>query len=395
MLSQGRPLTIAFCLLSFRPDHPSGIERSLAALIEGVRQLGHEALVLAAGPAQAGDAAEPGLIRLASVQLPRPATNNDVLAALADPAPVVAEVAALLTEHAVDLVCWGDTLWGLGYLDAAPPGVRSALMVHKVRPARDERWHRALAAASVVCPASTYLAQEGVEAGWDTTRWRTVPNALLMTPRPVPSAEREMLRRDGPVRVVSRVEPAKGLAELVDAIPPDWNRPIELVLAEADFEFWPGMQADVIAACRAAAARRPGLVTIRPALGWRQVPGYLAGAAVTIISSIEPETFCFTAAEALSVGTPVISFDFGNVPLLAGPAGRMVPLPHGAEALWEATDALLKDARAYHAAATAAPGQVAAYTPAAAAEALLAAAASAPPRPGRPAEDALPVPPPR
>lgn len=25
---------IGFCLLSYRPDHPSGIERSIAALIE-------------------------------------------------------------------------------------------------------------------------------------------------------------------------------------------------------------------------------------------------------------------------------------------------------------------------------------------------------------------------
>ncbi|MFI6883749.1 glycosyltransferase [Streptosporangium canum] len=374
--------TVAFCLLSFRPDHPSGVERSLAALMEGVRQLGHTPLVLAAGPAQAGDAAEPGLIRLSSVQLPRPATNDHVLAALADPGPVVAEVRSVLAERGVDIVCWGDTLWGLGYLNAAPPGVRTALMVHKIRPDSDQRWHQALADASVVCPASVYLAQEGAQAGWDTSDWRTVPNALLMAPHPVPEAQRERLRREGPIRIVSRVEPAKGLAELVAAIPPGWNRPVELVLAEADFEFWPGMQADVITACRAAAERRPELITVRPALSWREVPPYLAGAAATIISSTEPETFCFTAAEALSVGTPVISFDHGNVPLLAGPAGRAVALQEGAGALWAALEALLADPAAYQAAAAAAPDQVARYTPAAAASALLAAAVSDPPRLG-------------
>ncbi|MEV7006668.1 glycosyltransferase [Streptosporangium sp. NPDC051022] len=383
MLNGDRHRTIAFCLLSYRPDHPAGVERSLAALMKGLRQLGHTTLMLAAGPSQAADAAEPDLVRLTSLQLPCPATNDDVRSALTDPIPVAAEVSAVLAERGVDIACWGDTLWGLGYLNAAPPEVRTALMVHKIRPAGDERWLRALAKASVVCPASAYLAQEGAEAGWDTSRWRTVPNALETMPPAVLGAERELLRRDGPIRIVSRVEPAKGLAELIEAIPPGWNRPVELVLAEADFEFWPGMQTDVIDACRAAAARWPGLITIRPALSWHQVPPYLAGAAATVISSTEPETFCFTAAEALSAGTPVVGFDHGNVPLLTGAAGRVVPLHGGADALWSALKALLDDPAAYHAAATAAPRRVAAHTPAAAANALLAAVDNAPPRSNR------------
>ncbi|MEV4091084.1 glycosyltransferase family 4 protein [Streptosporangium saharense] len=381
MLNGDRSRTIAFCLLSYRPDHPAGVERSLAALMKGLRQLGHTTLMVTAGPPQAADADEPDLVRLTSLRLPRPATNDDVRNALADPAPVVAEVSTVLAERGVDIACWGDTLWGLGYLNAAPPKVRTALMVHKIRSAGDERWLQALARATVVCPASTYLAQEGARAGWDTGGWRTVPNALETMSPAVLGAERELLRGEGPIRIVSRVEPAKGLTELIEAIPPGWNRPIELVLAEADFEFWPGMQTDVIDACRAAAARRPDLVTIRPALGWQQVPPYLAGAAATVISSTEPETFCFTAAEALSVGTPVVGFDHGNVPLLTGAAGRVVPLHEGADALWAAVKTLLDDPTAYHAAAAAAPRRVAAYTPAAAANALLAAIDNAPPRP--------------
>jgi hypothetical protein len=47
--------TIGFCLLTYRPDHPSGIERSVAALVEGVRRLGHSPLILAAGPPAHGD----------------------------------------------------------------------------------------------------------------------------------------------------------------------------------------------------------------------------------------------------------------------------------------------------------------------------------------------------
>jgi iron(II)-dependent oxidoreductase len=327
-------------------------------------------VILAAGPAGPEDGKEPGLIRLESVTLPRPTLNGDVLAALAEPGPVVDEVRAILAERGADAACWADTLWGLGYLNPVPDGVVSALMVHKIRPRGESRWHQALAAVDVVCPASAYLADEGGQAGLDTRNWATVPNALLTDPAPVPYDSRELLRTQGPVRIVSRVEPAKGLAELLTAIPPDWDRPVELVLAEADFEFWPGMQRDVIAACRIEAVRRPGLVTILPALGWREVPPYLAGACATIISSIEPETFCHTAAEALSVGTPVVTFDIGNVPRMAGQAGRIVSGLH-AKDLWASLQDLLHNHDSYHAASIAAPGQITDFTPHRAATTLL------------------------
>ncbi|MFD0396488.1 glycosyltransferase family 4 protein [Kitasatospora sp. NPDC127121] len=363
--------TIAFCLLSYRPNHPSGIERSIAALVEGVRRLGHTPLILAAGPAGPDDLLEPGLVRLESVILPRPALNEDVLAALADPAPVVAEVQGILARHRVDAACWADTLWGLGYLNPAPAGVTSALMIHKIRPSGEDRWQRALAAVDVVCPASQYLAEEGAAAGLHRGEWVTVPNALLTDPAPVPDGTREALRREGPIRIASRVEPAKGLAEFLTAMPEDWARPVELVLAEADFEFFTGMQGQVLAACREQAARRPDVVRILPALGWREVPAYLAGAAATVISSTEPETFCHTAAEAMSVGTPVIGFDFGNVPTMTGPAGRAVPAADGQTGLLDALSRLLADPDAYRAASRAAPGRITAFNPEDAAQALL------------------------
>ncbi|MGW4694074.1 glycosyltransferase family 4 protein [Kitasatospora cineracea] len=366
-------MRIALCLLSYRPDQPSGIDRSFGALARGLRALGHEPLVLAAGPAGSLDDREPGLIRLKSVVLPHPATNADVLAALADPAPVVEEVSAVLAEQQVDAVCWGDTLWGLGYLSPAPGGVKSALMVHKIRPGAEDRWQRALAAADVVCPASDYLADCGVQAGLDTASWVTVPNALHTLLPPVPDGRRELLRTAGPVRIVSRADPAKGLAELLEALPAAWDRPVEVVLAEAGFELQPGGQQRTLQACRAAAARRPELVRIRPALGWSEVPEFFAGAAATVISTRVPETFCFTAAEALSVGTPVVGFDLGNVPRLAGPAGRTAALEDGPGALWEQLADLLADEAGYRRASAAAPGRVERFTPAESARALLAA----------------------
>lgn len=364
---------IAFCMLTYRPDHPSGIERSIAALVSGVRELGHTPLIIAAGPAFAGDEHEPGLVRLESIQLPRPATNDDILNALANPAAVAAEVEKVLRRHHADVVCWGDTLWGLGYLSPTPENTTTALMAHKVRPTTEYRWQAALAAADVVCPASDFIHDEARAAGLDVSNWSTVPNTLLVHATPPDHAQREQQRRSGAVRIATRVEPAKGLVELLDAMPDTWTRPVELVLATADFEFWPGMQQDVLDGCADSAARRSDVISLHSPLPWREVPPYLAGACATVISSVEPETFCHTAAEALSGGTPVVTFDLGNVPRLIAHdvAGRSVPLADGPAALWTALTQLLDDENAYHAASQAAPGRVASLTPRHAAERLL------------------------
>lgn len=360
---------IAFCLLSYRHDQPSGIGRGTAALMEGLRSLGHTALVIAANPRAANDELV-DLVRLRSVRLPRPATHHDVLAALANPHPVVDEVQSILREHHVELACWADPLWGLGYLSPAPLDVTTALMVHKIRPADGERWQQALDHADLVCPASGYLLDQAATIGLDTRGWTVVPHALLDMASPTPFVSRENQRRHGPIRVVSRAEPAKGLADLIRAIPSSWNRPVELVLAEADVEAWPGMQGDVLAECHDAASQSD-VVSILPALPWRRVPAFLSEAAATVIASTEPESFCYTAAEALSGGTPVVGFAAGNLPSLVGPAGRIVQLEAGHSALWEALSELLDDSAGYHEAAIAAPSRVSRCTPAGAARVLL------------------------
>jgi glycosyltransferase involved in cell wall biosynthesis len=351
--------TVAFVLLSYRPDFPAGIERSVAALAEGVRRLGHSPLIVAGGPAAPGDTAEPCLVRLKSVSLPWPATARDVESALADPGPVVDEVRAVLAAHDAAAACWAEPLWGLGWLSPAPAGTRTALMVHKIRPAGEERWRAALAAADVICPASDWLAAEAAHAGYGGNRWTTVPNALLADPAPVPEPAREQLRAAGPVRIAARADPEKGIPEFLAAIPDGWTRPVQVVLADAGFELRPGVQQDVAARCKDQASRRLDVITLLPALGWREVPPFLARAAATVICSIEPETFCFTAAEALAGGTPVVCYDFGNVPLLTGPADLAVPPGSGPEALWDALARLLSSPAAYHQAARAAPARVA------------------------------------
>jgi iron(II)-dependent oxidoreductase len=104
------------------------------------------------------------------------------------------------------------------------------------------------------------------------------------------------------------------------------------------------------------------------------VPRFLAGAAVTIIGSTSPETFCNTAAEALAVATPVVGYRHGHIPSLVGPAGVTVPLTAGPAALWTASRRLLADPVAYHRASAAGPARVQPHSPVNAAQAFLTAA---------------------
>lgn len=221
---------------------------------------------------------------------------------------------------------------------------------------------------------SEFLISQAAGAGLDVTGWAAVPNALLTSAEPPPRGRREELRRRGPARIAVRAEPHKAIAELIAAIPPGLDRDVEIALAAVAFEYWPGMLQDqVMAGCAAAARTAPARVRLLPALGWRDVPRFFAGAAVTIIATTSPESWCNAAAEALSAGTPVIAYDFGHVPVLTGPAGVMITPGQPPDALWAAATRLLADPGAYHAAATAAPGQVRPHTPAASAAAFLSA----------------------
>ncbi|MFB8085015.1 glycosyltransferase family 4 protein [Streptomyces sp. NPDC055992] len=360
-------MNIAFVLLTHNPDEPAGIERSIAALACGLRELGHRALTIAAGPATSHDGED--LLRLDSLTLPRPAVEEHLTALLADPAPVEQEVRRLLAGNTVDLVCWVDAVWGLGFLSPAPARMATALMVHVPRtdaPLCQSLGHR----PGRVLTVSDFVIEELAREGVDTGEWAVVPNALMHTLTPPTPEEREALREQGPVRIVARAEPHKGIAELLKAYPAGLGRPLQIVLAEAGFEYWPGMQNEVVTECRALAAALPD-VEILPALPWQQVPGFLAGAATTVISSTSPETFGNVAAEALSVGTPVVGYGLGHLPALTGPAGLMTALESGPEALWEALTTLLGDPATYHAASQHGPRQVAAHTPAAVARAFL------------------------
>ena len=90
-------------------------------------------------------------------------------------------------------------------------------------------------------PSAAVLAEARIR-GYDPAAWRVVPNPLLVDPdaleRPG-AAAREQLRRLGPVRIVARLGPGKGIAGLLAAATAG-SRPVQVVLASAGFEAEPG-----------------------------------------------------------------------------------------------------------------------------------------------------------
>jgi glycosyltransferase involved in cell wall biosynthesis len=65
-----------------------------------------------------------------------------------------------------------------------------------------------------------------------------------------------------------------------------------------------------------------------------------------IVPSVR-ESFGLVALEAMSVGTPVIAFDTGNLPALIGTGngagGAIVPRSQGEHGLWQTAEELLAD----------------------------------------------------
>ncbi|MGH3908486.1 MAG: glycosyltransferase family 4 protein [Pseudonocardiaceae bacterium] len=128
------------------------------------------------------------------------------------------------------------------------------------------------------------------------------------------------------------------------------ERPVEVVLAEAGFESAVGAQHCEWDRCRYGAAHVPYAAVRGGGLPWAEVPGWLAGAAVVIVPSLR-ETFGLVALEAMSVGTPVVAYDVGNLPALLGTGdnagGVLVPRCWGEQGLWSATTNVLTDPLRY------------------------------------------------
>jgi glycosyltransferase involved in cell wall biosynthesis len=334
-------MDIAFVMLSFAVNVAAGIERSIAALAVGLHRLGHRVTIITATPSEPFDPVT--VIPLTELRLDTALTEDALLASLAS-SSALSEVHGHLEHLRPDVICWADATWGLGF-DATGHGGRSVLMVHVMRD--DPLFRQALARGpSHVLVPSAFVLNQAIDAGFDTSNWRVVPNGLLPERKAEHEQGHDSPKASWPVRLIARLEPQKGVEEFLMAAPPGFAHVVDIVVAAAGFEYFEGMQETVEQRIRSAGSRVPA-VRIHPPLAWREVAPFLSGAAVCVIPSIEPETFGLVALEAMSVGTPVCSYALGHLPALLGEAGRLVPLNAGPSGLWTAVDALLRDEMEY------------------------------------------------
>ncbi|MDQ3933050.1 MAG: glycosyltransferase family 4 protein [Actinomycetota bacterium] len=357
----------AFVLVSYRRDAPAGMERSTAALVQGLRLAGHEAFVVAAGPAPDDPADE--VVHLSSLRLPKAIHDEGLREAIAHSAGLTAELREVTST--CDVVVWVDALWGLGAY-APPIDARSVLMVHVLGSALADL-ERALARRPDVVIAPSGAVKQSAARQLQPKTWRVVPNALLEPTIERPSLRRRRrLREEGPVRIVARLGPEKGVAPFLRVAAKRTDRHIEVALGDAGFELDGGSQDAVRREC-VDLARGHSNVRIRDPLAWEEVPAFFADAALAVVPSCR-ESFGLVALEAMSAGTPIVCFGVENLRVLPSGAGMIVEPAAGPSGLADAMNAMLADPDAYIAAARQARATALRYRARAIADRFLAAA---------------------
>lgn len=336
-------MKIAFVLLSYADDAPSGIERSVAGLALGLRSLGHEPTVIHATSQSRVRSFRSLKLNAVSVDPPVSIDRFEKVIAASWPR-ITEELSAIFERESFDIICWVDALWGLASFGPPHGAARTVLMVHIIGDGDAARIQVALdySPSMVIVPSVTIVSQARA-SGLLTDSWVVVPNPLLVV-EPAAS-ERHRLWRTAPIRIVSRLGPEKGILELINSTPESWSRKVEVVLAHADFEVAPNAQTSLRDQCELAASRTPN-IEILPPLLWADVPRFLAGASIAIVPSLA-ETFGLVALEAMSVGTPVVALKIDNLPHLIGGAGLLVDTTEGHRGLWGAADRLLRSSELY------------------------------------------------
>lgn len=360
--------TVAFVMVSWRPDVPAGMERAVAAHAVGLTKAGHKAVIVTADPTTPRSYRGATVATLSTLSGTFPCDDTLLRATIHHGRDAVRrELVAIFARERVNVAVYVDALWGLGNMMPSRPETRNVLAVHVMGYDSDLRAALAHQPATVIVPSAT-VAVQATERGYDSTAWKIVPNALLTEPGPQPQHARDHLRQRGPIRVLARLGPEKGVATLL--APRDrLDRPIEVALAKAPFEVATGSQDELLRTCQILAGDSPG-VTVRPGLNWDDVLAWLGGASLVVVPS-HAETFGLVALEAMAAGTPVVAHDVGNLPALVGDGGVVVPHHQGAAGLWRASRELLSDAVAYRRTSRAAYYRSRDYWPALVANQLL------------------------
>jgi hypothetical protein len=336
--------TVAFILVSWRPDAPAGMERAVAASAVGLTASGHRAVIITADRGAPASYCGAPVVVLDALTIPSLCRDNELRLAIEAAGQRLAdELLSILAEHGVDAAVYVDGLWGLGRVMPTGGRERRVLAMHVL--GHDIDMMAALARAEVVTAPSPTVLRQASGRGYDTSGWRVVPNALLVDEPAPPLTRRRWLREHGPMRVLARLGPEKGVEELLAAAAgSQFARGVEFALHAAGFEAGPGSQRHLLDACRVLAERSGA--SILPGLPWHQVPAWLAGSAVAIVPSLA-ETFGLVALEAMAVGTPVVALDVDNLPSLIGGGGCVVPREQGHLGLWRAAGKLLGDPVGY------------------------------------------------
>lgn len=149
------------------------------------------------------------------------------------------------------------------------------------------------------------------------------------------AGRRRLLQALGPPKpsavaaIAARIDPTKGHAEAIAALPEILSREPRFRLAVMGAEHAPHFEH--AAALRAEVAAR-GLERSVTFLGYRDdAVELIAGCDAVLIPSIVDESgfgregFPLTALEAMAVGTPVVGYDHGGLPELVADCGILVP----------------------------------------------------------------------
>lgn len=352
--------TLAFILVSWRPDAPAGMERAVAASTIGLTAIGHQAVIITADRRAPASYGGTPVVVLDTLTIPDPCTDEALRAAIeAAGERLQQELLSLFTTHHVDAAVYVDGLWGLGRVMPTTGPNRRVLAMHVV--GHDIDMAAALSRAEVVIAPSAVVPKRACARGYDTTGWRVVPNALLANRHHPAMIRRRWLREHGPIRVLARLGPEKGVEELLTATGGRrLTHRVQVALGTAGFEAASGSQQQLLGTCRDLAARMGA--TILPGLPWNQVPDWLADAALVIVPSLA-ETFGLVALEAMAGGTPVVAFDIDHLPALIGEGGLLVPRKHGHAGLWRAARELLADPIGYERTSRAAATRARDYRP--------------------------------